>query len=77
MRGISDHAECTATGVPLNRESLKVFSFEGSAKERYDTNNDTNVPLRSVPMPHVIDSLVELDGLEPSTSSLRTRRSPN
>src|ERR1700756_4710355 len=43
----------------------------------YDTNNDTRVSLRSVPMPHVIDSLVELDGLEPSTSSLRTRRSPS
>jgi integrase len=43
----------------------------------YDTNNDTKVSLASVPMPHVIDSLVELSGIEPLTSSLRTRRSPN
>jgi integrase len=43
----------------------------------YDTNNDTRVSLTSTPMPHVIDSLVELSGIEPLTSSLRTRRSPN
>jgi hypothetical protein len=43
----------------------------------YDTNNDTKVPLPSIPMPHVIDSLVELSGIEPLTSSLRTRRSPS
>jgi integrase len=43
----------------------------------YDTNNDTNVPLRSLPMLQVIDSLVELSGIEPLTSSLRTRRSPS
>ncbi len=45
--------------------------------EGYDTNNDTNMPLCSVPMPHVVDSLVELSGIEPLTSSLRTRRSPS
>jgi hypothetical protein len=43
----------------------------------YDTNNDTKVPLQSTPMPHVIDFLVELSGIEPLTSSLRTRRSPS
>jgi integrase len=43
----------------------------------YDTNNDTNAPLRSLPMPQVIHSLVELSGIEPLTSSLRTRRSPS
>ncbi len=43
----------------------------------YDTNNDTKVSLASIPQPHVIDSLVELSGIEPLTSSLRTRRSPN
>jgi len=45
--------------------------------EGYDTNNDTNVPLASIPLPHVIESLVELSGIEPLTSSLRTRRSPS
>ena len=43
----------------------------------YDTNNDTNAPLRSLPIPQVIHSLVELSGIEPLTSSLRTRRSPS
>ncbi len=46
-------------------------------KRGYDTNNDTKVPLSSLPMPQVIDSMVELSGIEPLTSSLRTRRSPN
>ncbi len=46
-------------------------------KRGYDTNNDTKVPVSSLPMPQVIDSLVELSGIEPLTSSLRTRRSPN
>jgi hypothetical protein len=43
----------------------------------YDTNNETKVPLHSIPVPHVIDFMVELVGLEPTTSSLRTRRSPS
>jgi integrase len=43
----------------------------------YDTNNDTKVPLPSIPLPYVIESLVELSGIEPLTSSLRTRRSPS
>jgi Phage integrase family len=43
----------------------------------YDTNSDTKVSLASIPMPHVIDSMVELSGIEPLTSSLRTRRSPS
>jgi hypothetical protein len=34
-------------------------------------NNDTKVSSPSIPMPHVIDSLVELSGIEPLTSSLR------
>ncbi len=46
-------------------------------KRSYDTNNDTKVPLASLPMPQVIESMVELSGIEPLTSSLRTRRSPN
>ncbi len=46
-------------------------------KRGYDTNNDTNVLGSSLPMPQVIHSMVELSGIEPLTSSLRTRRSPN
>jgi hypothetical protein len=47
------------------------------ASKGYDTNNDTKESLTSIPKPYVIDSLVELSGIEPLTSSLRTRRSPN
>jgi hypothetical protein len=43
----------------------------GSTSKGYDTSNDTKVPSSSIPMPHVIDSLVELSGIEPLTSSLR------
>ena len=43
----------------------------------YDTNNDTKVPSSLPLMPQVVDSLVELSGIEPLTSSLRTRRSPS
>ncbi len=43
----------------------------------YDTNNDTKVPSGLPFLPQVIDSLVELSGIEPLTSSLRTRRSPS
>jgi hypothetical protein len=43
----------------------------------YDTNNDTKAPLASISVPHVVDSVVELSGIEPLTSSLRTRRSPS
>jgi integrase len=50
--------------------------FEGKTVG-YDTNNDTNVLFESMPMPQVLESLVELSGIEPLTSSLRTRRSPN
>ena len=42
----------------------------------YDTNNDTKVASRQR-LPQMIDSLVELSGIEPLTSSLRTRRSPS
>ena len=43
----------------------------------YDTIKYTKLVSRSIPLPHVIDSLVELSGIEPLTSSLRTRRSPS
>jgi hypothetical protein len=43
----------------------------------YDTNHDTNVPSSLPFMPQIVESLVELSGIEPLTSSLRTRRSPS
>ena len=33
--------------------------------------------VKSLPVPQVIESMVELSGIEPLASSLRTRRSPN
>ena len=45
--------------------------------EGYDTNNDTKLRREMRGMPQIIDSLVELSGIEPLTSSLRTRRSPS
>ena len=35
------------------------------------------VPSASSHLPQIVDSLVELSGIEPLTSSLRTRRSPS
>ena len=42
-----------------------------------DTNDDTIRAERVIPSPQMVDSLVELSGIEPLTSSLRTRRSPS
>jgi integrase len=47
------------------------------AEGSYDTNNDTKLRREMEGMPQIIDSLVELSGIEPLTSSLRTRRSPS
>jgi integrase len=43
----------------------------------YDTNNDTKQQSEAEKMPQVIENLVELVGIEPTTSSLRTMRSPS
>ena len=60
------------TPSPSGKEGNSERTSKG-----YDTSNDTKVSLESSPMPHVVDSLVELSGIEPLTSSLRTRRSPS
>jgi integrase len=49
----------------------------GSKREGYDTNNDTKLQMEMECMPQVADLVVELSGIEPLTSSLRTRRSPS
>ncbi len=48
-----------------------------STETGYDTKNDTNSRREMEGIPQVIDSLVELSGIEPLASSLRTRRSPS
>ena len=45
--------------------------------EGYDTNNDTKWRREMEGMPQITDSMVELIRIELTTSSLRTRRSPN
>jgi hypothetical protein len=49
----------------------------GGKAEGYDTNNDTNLKREMEGIPQVVDYLVELSGIEPLASSLRTRRSPS
>jgi hypothetical protein len=60
----------------LTMEKAKGINSELTSKG-YNTNSDTKVSLSSILMPHVIESMVELSGIEPLTSSLRTRRSPS
>jgi integrase len=49
----------------------------GGASRGYDTNNDTKRDgAESIP-PQVLETMVELVGIEPTTSSLRTMRSPS
>ena len=43
----------------------------------YDTNKDTKQGSEAEQLPQVVENMVELVGLEPTTSSLRTMRSPN
>ncbi len=62
------------------RDAVNILSRKAPQRhssESYGTNHGTKpVSVDSVPL-YVIDSLVELSGIEPLTSSLRTRRSPS
>jgi integrase len=49
----------------------------GGKREGYDTNNDTKQQRELEAIPQVVDCMVELVGIEPTTSSLRTTRSPS
>jgi integrase len=73
------HVRLQAKRTALDSLSMKTHDGSGPERERvgYDTNSDTRVSLSSMPLPHVIENMVELSGIEPLTSSLRTRRSPN
>jgi hypothetical protein len=73
------HVRLDAKRNALDALTMRITKEGNSERtsEGYDTNCDTNVPLQSIPMPQILDSLVELSGIEPLTSSLRTRRSPS
>jgi integrase len=49
----------------------------GGKREGYDTINDTKIQRELEGIPQVVDCMVELVGIEPTTSSLRTTRSPS
>ncbi len=61
------------------RINAKRTALDGLSmgKAGYDTNHDTNSNLGKARSPQVVDSMVELVGIEPTTSSLRTMRSPS
>jgi hypothetical protein len=75
----------TRTSGWTQREKRAGRADDGKGKQTdsertskgYDTNNHTKVPSDLAFMPQVVDSMVELSGIEPLTSSLRTRRSPS
>jgi integrase len=55
-----------------------TFNYDSRrTSEGYDTTNDTNFHREMSGISQTVDSLVELSGIEPLTSSLRTRRSPS
>jgi hypothetical protein len=73
------HVRLEAKRNALDALSMKPAQQGDSAgaREGYDTNNDTKLRWEAEEMSQVADSLVELVGLEPTTSSLRTTRSPS
>ncbi len=58
--------------LPVDRPT-----HQRGAEGGYDTNNDTKQSGRDEQAPEVIESMVDLTGIEPVTSSLRTMRSPS
>jgi len=58
-------------------DGLSTGRLLGVETGGYDTNHDTKQGEQEVVPPEVVDSLVELVGIEPTTSSLRTMRSPS
>ena len=54
-------------------DSVNLEGLQGG----YDTNNDTKRRNESEGYSQVIENMVDLSGIEPLASSLRTRRSPS
>jgi len=69
--------------LQAKRTALDALSTSKSIKESegkpgsYDTNNDTKPRNESEEVPQMLENMVELVGIEPTTSSLRTMRSPS
>jgi len=71
------HVRLQAKRTALDALSSKRFEQTHSKGEPggYDTNNDTKREVRPEQVPQVVEKLVELVGIEPTTSSLRTMTS--
>ena len=68
-------AKRTALDSLASKQAERANS--GGETKGYDTNHDTKrSPVETMP-PQVLGNMVELVGLEPTTSSLRTMRSPS
>jgi hypothetical protein len=73
------HVRIQAKRTALDSLSTKQAERANSGNETrgYDTNDDTKRHAAEVVPLQVLDKLVELVGIEPTTSSLRTMRSPS
>lgn len=73
------HVRMEAKRSALDALSMKPAKTadSGDTTRGYDTNNDTKKRQTEEAMPHLADFMVELSGIEPLASSLRTRRSPS
>ncbi len=73
------HVRIQAKRTALDSLSTKQAERADSGGETggYDTNHDTKRDAADPIPPQVLENMVELVGLEPTTSSLRTMRSPN
>ena len=73
------HVRLEAKRNALDALSMKPIQKgnSGDTREGYDTSNDTKLRREMEGIPQVVESLVELSGIEPLASSLRTRRSPS
>jgi len=73
------HVRLQAKRTALDSLSTKQAERANSGGKAggYDTNHDTKRDAAEAIHPQVLENLVELVGLEPTTSSLRTMRSPS
>jgi integrase len=73
------HVRMEAKRNALDALSMTPIQTRDSRDKRegYDTNNDTKLKEEMKGMPQITDFMVELSGIEPLASSLRTRRSPS
>ena len=73
------HVRLQAKRTALDSLSTKQAERANSGGEArgYDTNHDTKRDTAETIPRQVLENMVELVGLEPTTSSLRTMRSPS